>query len=53
MQRLIYDNLNKKIIDIIDPCDNTITGTPYEVFEGSPEEVQLEITRLELTTNNS
>jgi hypothetical protein len=52
MQRLIYDNLNQKIINIIDLCDNTITGTPYDIFEGSPEEVQLEIKRLKLTATD-
>lgn len=51
MQRLIYDENNKKIIEIIDPCDNTVTGTPFSMFEGTPEEVAQLILDLNLSTN--
>jgi hypothetical protein len=39
MQRLIYNPNTKEILDLIDPCEGTSTGTPFETFEGSPEEV--------------
>jgi hypothetical protein len=49
MQRLIYDLENRRIIMLIDPCDGTVTGTPFEIFEGTAEEVQSEIARLGLS----
>lgn len=52
MIRLIYNPDTKEILDIIDPCEGTSTGTPFETFEGSPEEVYAKIDELGLVAVN-
>lgn len=39
MERLIYDSETKKIIERIADCEGTITGTPFEVAEGTAEQI--------------
>lgn len=46
MQRLIYDLDANEVVEIIDPCDGTVTGTPHFVFEGTAEQVQAKIREL-------
>lgn len=50
MIRLIYNPDTKEIIDLIDPCEGTVTGTTFQIFEGSPEEVYDKIDELGLIT---
>jgi hypothetical protein len=52
MQRLIYNPDTKEILDLIDSCEGTSTGTPFEMFEGSPEEVYDKIDELDLVAVN-
>lgn len=49
MDRLIYDAATSTIIERIKDCEGTVTGTPYDIFEGTPEEVDAECVRLGLT----
>lgn len=39
MERLVYDLQSKKIIDRILDCEGTATGTPYEMVEGTTEQI--------------
>jgi len=48
MDRLIYNADTKQIIAIIKNCEGTSTGTPFEMFEGSNEEVESKISELGL-----
>jgi hypothetical protein len=48
MDRLIYNADTKEIITIIKNCEGTSTGTPFEMFEASPEEVESKIAELGL-----
>ena len=52
MQRLIYNLETNEIIEIIDPCEGTVTGTPYEIFEGEKEDVDQLIIDLQLESRN-
>ena len=48
MERLIYDPENNKVIARIPDCENTCTGTPHQIFEGTTEEVDFKINELGL-----
>lgn len=39
MKRIIYSNETKTIIETIENCEGTVTGTPFDIFEGTEEEV--------------
>lgn len=49
MIRLIYDTETKQVIDKVNPCEGTVTATPYVVFEGTEQEVAAKISELSLT----
>ena len=49
MQRLIYDPDTKTILAIIDPCEGTVTGTPFAMVEDTPENIDRLIAELGLT----
>lgn len=51
MDRLIYNSETKEVIVRIVDCEGTSTGTPYDMFEASPEEVDAKIKELGLTEN--
>jgi hypothetical protein len=39
MDRLIYNAETKTIIVRISPCDDTITGTPFDMIEDTAENI--------------
>jgi hypothetical protein len=39
MDRLVYDSDAKTIIARIVDCEGTVTGTPYEMVEDTPENI--------------
>lgn len=49
MDRLIYDRESKILIMRIHDCERTVTGTPFEMFEGTPAQIDALITELGLT----
>jgi len=49
MDRLVYDKEAKRIICRIVDCEGTSTGTPFEMVEGTPEEIDAIIAELGLT----
>lgn len=49
MDRLVYDKDTKKIICRIADCEGTSTGTPFEMVEGTPEEIDTLIAELGLS----
>lgn len=51
MDRLVYNAETKEIIVRIVACEGTCTGTPFDMFEASPEEVDAKIKELGLTSN--
>jgi hypothetical protein len=51
MDRLIYNSETKEIIVRIPNCDGSVTGTPYDMFEASPEEVDAKIKELGLVSS--
>jgi len=53
MQRLIYDSETKTIVALIDPCEGTCTGTPYQMAEGTPEQIAALIAALGLEQPDS
>ena len=48
MDRLIYDPETKTIIARIVDCEGTSTGTPFEMMEDTPENIDKLIDLLEL-----
>jgi hypothetical protein len=48
MDRLIYDPETKTIIDRIVSCEGTSTGTPFEMIEDTPENIDMLINTLQL-----
>ena len=50
MDRLIYNSETKEIIVRIVDCEGTSTGTPFDMFEASPEEVDAKIQELGLVS---
>lgn len=53
MKRLIYDQTTKKIISTIDNCEGTVTGTPFDIFEGTEQQVEEFILNNKLTEDQS
>jgi hypothetical protein len=51
MDRLIYNAETKEIITRIVDCEGTSTGTPFDMFEGTPEEVDAKIKELGLVSS--
>jgi hypothetical protein len=51
MDRLIYNSETKEIIVRILDCEGTSTGTPFDMFEGTPKEVDAKIKELGLIEN--
>jgi hypothetical protein len=51
MDRLIYNSETKEIIVRIPNSEGTVTGTPFDMFEGTPEEVDAKIKELGLIEN--
>jgi hypothetical protein len=49
MDRLVYDPETKRIIVRIVDCDGTVTGTPYEMVEDTPENIDRLIVDMGLT----
>jgi hypothetical protein len=49
MDRLIYDPDTKTIITRIVDCEGTVTGTPFEMVEDTPENIDQLIETLGLT----
>jgi hypothetical protein len=49
MDRLIYDPVTKTIIERIANCEGTSTGTPFEMVEDTPENIDKVIDLLELS----
>jgi hypothetical protein len=49
MDRLVYDPNTKTIIDRIADCEGTVTGTPFEMVEDAPENIDRLIAELGLT----
>lgn len=49
MDRLIYDPETKTIITRIVDCEGTATGTPFEMIEDTPENIDRLIAELGLT----
>jgi hypothetical protein len=52
MDRLIYDPETKTIIDRIVNCEGTSTGTPFEMIEDTPENIDMLINTLQLVYPN-
>ena len=52
MDRLIYDPTTKIIIDRIVNCEGTVTGTPFEMIEDTPENIDMLINTLQLVYPN-
>jgi hypothetical protein len=51
MDRLVYNSETKEIITRIYNSEGTSTGTPFDMFEGTPEQVDAKIKELGLTSN--
>jgi hypothetical protein len=51
MDRLIYDPETKIIIVRIENCEGTSTGTPFEMIEDTPDNINKLIESLGLHTN--
>jgi hypothetical protein len=51
MDRLVYNSETKQIVTRIPNCEGSVTGTPFDMFEGTPEEVDAKIQELGLTSN--
>lgn len=49
MDRLIYDPITKTLVDRIVDCEGTSTGTPHEMVEDTPENIDRLIAELGLT----
>lgn len=49
MDRLVYDPDAKTIITRIVDCEGTVTGTPFEMVEDTPENIDRLIETLGLT----
>lgn len=52
MDRLVYNKETKQIICRIKDCEGTSTGTPFEIAEGTPEEIDSMIADLGLTDHD-
>lgn len=48
MDRLIYNSSTKTIVDRIVNCEGTSTGTPHEMVEDTPENIDRLIAELGL-----
>lgn len=53
MDRLIYNLETKTIITRIVDCEGTSTGTPFEMVEDTPENIDRLIAELGLNGNNT
>jgi hypothetical protein len=49
MDRLVYDSATKTIITRIAGCEGTSTGTPFEMVEDTPENIDRLIVELGLS----
>lgn len=49
MDRLVYDSATKTIITRIVDCEGTSTGTPFEMVEDTPENIDRLIVELGLS----
>jgi hypothetical protein len=50
MDRLIYNSETKEILVRIPNCEGSVTGTPFDMFEGTPEQVDAKIKELGLVS---
>lgn len=53
MDRLVYDAESKTIIARIRDCEGTSTGTPFEMVEGTPEEIDRLIAEMGLAESQN
>jgi len=49
MDRLVYDSATKTVITRIVDCEGTSTGTPFDMVEDTPENIDRLIVELGLT----